>query len=68
MSEAIYRERMLNISLLDDVYDPLFHKMQIKRRGLGIPGLPIIAIRDNCKGTARSVFVELYNLLILLIT
>lgn len=68
MSEAIYRERMLNISLLDDVYDPLFHKMQINRRGSGIPGLPIIAIRDNCKGTARSVFVKLNNLLIFLIT
>lgn len=48
---------MLNISSPSTVYDPLFRKMQIKRRGAAVPRLTIIALRDNCMGTTRRVFL-----------
>lgn len=49
--------KILNISSPSTVYDPLFRKMQIKRRGAVVPRLTIIALRDNCMGTTRRVFL-----------
>lgn len=47
--------KILNISSPSTVYDP--RKMQIKRRGAVVPRLTIIALRDNCMGTTRRVFL-----------